>query len=193
MIAQTTTSIPPINVIVNPVIEQATDWPGIVVGGIIGGLVVSIGVVLAEWLIRSRERRSKVRKIVSGIAFDMPILTAYYSDDPEAPRLEPGDYHGEFWRLRQDVLGGLNDLRTLPRWPMKNAKMIRANAEQLVALLTAATLRSTRGLRLSRADQVAITAHDRLHSLVFGTEPVSKDLVDHYSQEGFSMPSDSDS
>lgn len=185
MLAQATTSLPPIEVVVN---APTTDWPGIVVGGIIGGLVVLTGVVLAEWLARSRELRSKVREIASGLAFDMPILMAYYADDPGSPTLGHDDFHGEFWRLRKEVFGGLTVLRTLPRWPMRNARMIRENSELLATMLTAVSLRSMRDLQLSRDDQVAIVAHDNLHSLVFGATPVSADQLDRYDKEGFSLP-----
>lgn len=184
--------MPPVEVVVNPLMDSSTDWPGIILGGLVGGLVVLIGVVAAELLIRSRETRGEVRAIVSSLAFDMPILMAYYSDDPEAPALRPGDYHGPFWQLRKDVFTGLNQLRTLPRWPMRNAGKIRKNAELLATLATAAQLRSVRGLPLTRDDQVVIATSDQLHTLVFGTKPVSHDELDRLVKEGFAEPSGDD-
>lgn len=155
---------------------------------ILGGAIALGGVLVAEWLARRRDRLDKIRMATAGVAFALPILTAYYSEHPDSPRPE-NDYSGHFWTLRERLFTMLGELRFLPRWPMRNAVAIRENATTLATMLAAAQIRYYNGQPLTVREQAAISFHDELHSLVFQAEP-SNDQLRDYVADGFPMPVD---
>lgn len=156
---------------------------------VLGAAIALGGVALTHWLTTLRDNRNRIRACAQELAFSIPILTGFYVDHPDSPQMGT-DYFDPSWRLRQEALTMLNDLRWLPRWPLRNAKAIRENAEQLVLLLTAVAMRSQRGIAATPYDQFAISTHNKLHQLVFGLEPPSADELDRYVQSGFTLPED---
>ena len=156
---------------------------------VLGGVIALSGVLLTEWLTRLRDRSDTIRANTKALAFAVPIFTAFYSSHPGTPKPDD-DYFGPFWTHREKVFSMLNQLRFLPRWPMRNAKAIRENAEQLLTMLTAVELRYGRDTPLEEGEQLAISAHDNLHSLVFGAVPPPDEELDRYLREGFQMPAD---
>jgi len=156
---------------------------------VLGAAIALGGVVLTHCLTTLRDTRNRIRACAQELAFSIPILTGFYVDHPDSPQMGT-DYFGPSWSLRQEALTMLNDLRWLPRWPLRNAEAIRENAEQLVLLVTAMALRSQRGIRATLSDQLAISTHNKLHQLVFGLEPPSADELDRYVRDGFTVDED---
>ena len=157
---------------------------------VLGAAVALAGVVLTNWLTTLRDARNRIRANTSALMFSMPIYAAFYSAHPESPQME-SDYFGHYWRLRQEVLGMLTELRWLPRWPMSDARSIRENAKLLLVMLTAMNLRWHEGTAVTPSDQFAITDHfTRLRDLVFGLKPASDDELKRYVRNGFAIPED---
>ena len=156
---------------------------------VLGAAVALVGVVLTNWLTTLRDDRNRIRVSTKTLAFSIPILTGFYSDHPDSPQID-ADYFGPYWNHRQEVLSMLNELRWLPRWPMRNARPIRENAKQLLLMLTAVEQRSQKGIAATPNDQFAIIAHDKLHYLVFGLKAPPDDELDRYVRYGFTMPED---
>lgn len=159
---------------------------------VLGAAVALAGVVLTNWLTTVRDARNRIRVSTVALAFSIPIYIGFYSDDPDSPRMD-ADYFGRYWTQREEVLSKLIELRWLPRWPIRNARAIRQNAQQLLLMLTAINLRSQDGVAATVNDQVAVGLHNELHSLVFGLEPLPKDELDRYVREGFTLPEDDQS
>lgn len=151
---------------------------------IIGAAVALAGVLAADWLARNRERRLRIQSNVLELANATPIFTAYYSADPNSPQPD-SDYFGSYWTLREQVFRKLGELRYLPRWPMKNAKAIRQEAESMMVYLIAVEFRAQRGIFLSRREQASIHMKHNLHQLVFGLDTPDQDLLRKLDEEGF--------
>ena len=156
---------------------------------VLGAAVALAGIVLTSWLTTLRDDLNRIRASARALAFSIPILTGFYSDHPDSPRMDT-DYWGPSWTHREEVLSMLNELRWLPRWPMRNAKAIKKNAKLLLVMLTAMHMRQQKDIAATLNDQIAITAHSKLHSLVFGLKPPSYDELNHYVRNGFTIPED---
>lgn len=158
---------------------------------ILGAAVALAGVMLTNWLTVLRDARNSIRANTEGLAFSIPILVGFYSDHPESPQVDT-DYFGRYWTHRQEALRMLNELRRLPRWPIRNARAIRQNAGQILLMLMAIELRSEGGIAATPEDQIqiAMNFHDKVHFLVFGLKPPQDEELDHYVRNGFTIPED---
>jgi len=104
-----------------------------VVAGVIGGAVVLIGVVLAEALIRGRERRRRLEEAAWNLRTPLEggLLTGNVQHLSTA---ELSARYGAF----ADHLG---QIRAQAKWPVRNAKQIRDEVDAITVRLMVAVAR----------------------------------------------------
>jgi len=113
------------------------------VGGALSGLVVLIGVVLAERLRRAGERRRQLERACSIVALRLPVVLLYWSEHP--PDARRTETNSEGWHHLQAVLAALTEIEELTRGGRGNAGRINKVAVELDARMFAAQVRAGAG------------------------------------------------
>jgi hypothetical protein len=155
---------------------------GEVVSGLIGGAVVLLGVILAEALIRSRDRRRRLEQAALALTLQLPIHLVYLTaDSPEPEGMKVGSAG---WSAEQRVLELLIQVQTLcGRWGRRQRRLRQA-ANDLAARHSAAVIRYYQGQTLERKDLFGMIKPD-LMTLVFPgkTKPLDEQ-IEHYLSSG---------
>jgi hypothetical protein len=147
-----------------------------VVEGVIGGAVVLGGVLFAEALARSRDRRELIIARIQELSIIMPRYLSHLTGRSDFP--EPS---GEaFQHLYERVLACLTDIRFAARRPLKGHRRLRREAEDLTARFVGATIRSQRGGTL-RLEELVNIGVGQLRAVLVGNEYLPLDaLIDKY-------------
>lgn len=156
---------------------------GALVGGGLGGAVVLVGIVLSEWLTRLRGRRFRLEDVLS----ELGMLTAHVVAGVSEHRQSTGEpVPAPGWRDKAERCRYLCvEARRLPRWPMRRARQIRREAEDLAARLAAVELNFDLEGRLVRLGEVyELTTLDLAHA-AFRSQRTLDDRIAYYRTEGF--------
>lgn len=145
--------------------------------GIVGGLTVVLGVVLAEWLQRMRQRDDQVRGATLELAMLMPHVV-WPLLDTEYGRSADTSVGSRWSDQREHAVRLLNVIRVTARHGQRRRKRIISHANDLSARLVAAELDLFgQGLRLPRQSVLDLTTAD-LYAAVFGKrEPIDDEIA----------------
>ena len=132
----------------SPPLAVTTQVQAAVVGGVVTGAVLLGGVVLSEWLVRRRERRTRLEHAVHRLSLLVPVVFAYLSvSPPDSLRLDAGSTG---WYFQQEMLDSLFEADLLVRHGRGNGhQRIRATLDDLSANISLASLAGCRW-RLSK-------------------------------------------
>lgn len=151
--------------------------------GIISGVVVVVGVVLAETLSRVRNRRELILDRIQELNIVLPKYLASFTRRQGFP--SPSD--PEFPALFERVLSCLADIRFNARSPLRGHAEIREKAEDLTARAFAALSVWEKGGALSVSDMANIGVNS-LRRAVLGTKHQTLDhLIKQYEKDGFPL------
>lgn len=111
-----------------------------IVGGLISGVVVLVGVVLAEQLRRKWSRHEELRRASLTVALRLPVALAYLTDSPpDNLRLTVGS---PGWAIVQEVLTALTEIDNASRARLtRNRAKVREARDEISARLSAGQLR----------------------------------------------------
>lgn len=142
-------------------------------------LGVVLGVSVAEWLRRVRERRLHLESAVWDLAMLIPRVTLPLYDTSIDHSTESP------WSQRnEDANRRLGEIRVHARWPLRRADRIRKEADDLAARLGGAFLRvAFDGQSLTRREMQNISA-DRLLKEVFPDIRNLDELTSYYRRQG---------
>lgn len=115
----------------------------ILLSGLVSGLTILLGVLVADWLKRLRDRIEDSRRRASVILVILADLMDYlafhlleggYQEGVERSRDEK-----EFTDYFNEIIKEIETLAEVPRWPQQNAKQIREAAHHLIICILANT------------------------------------------------------
>ena len=144
--------------VVHVVVGGTGLWP-IFLGGLVGGLTVFAGVLLAEWLTRIRERRSRIHE-----AHFMAIQLSLNFAVEDTRKVTPVQWLNTAVPLQLEV----GRIGAQARWPMRNAAAIRSEVLDILHRID-----STSDTMLRRQEKVDPTEvmGRRLGPLLRGEKP----------------------
>lgn len=147
--------------------------------GIVGGVVVVIGVVVAEFLTRRRERRERVQTLVQELGLLLPRLLVPFTNakggiSPTSP---------EHLEIHQRVVSHLSEIR-YKALHLRRAADIRREASRLSGKVTAAYLRWWQGKTIS-LDDVADISTEALRRAAIGDHENLDAMWRHFDKHGF--------
>lgn len=156
-----------------------------IVGGFISGIVVLLGVLVAEWLRRQWDRRQALQRATQFITRQLPIAMVYLTEHA------PGDRHMELdspgWTFYQQVMSACAeaDAASRPRWTRRHNE-VRAALDDITARMSAADLRWTRdGIYVTTNELISIsTAAAQLTHAVFGKRKTIDEAFTKYVKHG---------
>jgi hypothetical protein len=114
----------------------------IILSGLVSGATILLGVLIADWLKRFRNRVEQTRRAVRELHSPLNMVADFlagnilggYGFANDAPlTLGEKDFFNHGYTLR----GSLDDLSESPRWPQMNARKIREGANTLLIALEA--------------------------------------------------------
>ena len=155
-----------------------------IIGGAISGAVVLVGILLAEYLARRRERDHQLRSAVRRLVLKVPEALTYAGPfPPDDRRLDYGSPgRVAFFDMNEDLAE--IDLLSRRRGGKEMAQ-VREQVTDLSARLLAVQLRLGRDITLSMEEIWAITAKGSpLVNTVFGERQVNDELTRHYVEHG---------
>lgn len=140
-----------------------------------------LGVLVAEWLKRSHKRKNDIREAVIALVIKVPYVLTGMTDTGQ----EMDTSLGSSWvRDRETVMGLLITLMNTPTRFQWKGKVIRNQATELNARLTAAQMDyEFHGRKMSLTEMVDISSVD-LFQTVFGSKPGLAPLVSGYRKTG---------
>lgn len=113
----------------------STSVGSLALAGVFGGLTVLVGVLVTEWLVRTRERQRRLDQALH----DMEVASVPMFGPPKgATREETRRWYSQFLRA-------IYDLRREVGWPIRNAKAIREELDQIEIRLTLAAAKLRKG------------------------------------------------
>jgi hypothetical protein len=159
-----------------------------IIGGVISGAVVLLGVFLAEWLARARDRHDRLRRATEVIVRKTPIALSYLLPDPVDERRVAWGSPG--WEVCQDVTAALleADLASRPLLTRRR-KEVRDARDEISVRLGAAQIRWLEHGHVISIKQAVSVPIDDLKSAVFRRED-RDELWERYLSEG--LPVDPD-
>ena len=153
-----------------------------IVAGLLGGVVVLVGVVLAEVLLRSRERRRRLEDHVHALTVTVGRATLYLSDQTPHEVMDLGEVG---YQALQEVLEDLFAVDQLTRGSRRRYKKdLHEAADDLGARLMAASLRHANRQPLTLDETLEISASE-LARIMFGDRPTVDDQIKAYLKNGF--------
>jgi hypothetical protein len=158
------------------VIVVHTGGSSSIVAGVIGGVVVLIGVVLTEALVRSRERRRRLEEAawsLQTVAHGGGLLTGNVSHMSMA----------ELSARYAALVDQLGRIRADAKWPIRNAQQIVAEVDAITIRLMVAVAKW--GAEKAGPPRLGPILGERLAGLVFGTRESARQQLDEaLSAEG---------
>ena len=157
-----------------------------IIGGPISGAVVLIGVLLAEYLVRRRERDQRLR--AAALRLSLKVIEALEYAGPNPPNPSRWDYGSPGSFVLNEVNEALAEIDVLCcRRLGKKMVELRDQADELNAMFFAASVRVQRdGKTLNRDDIWTITAACYpIVETVFGKRQARDALVQKYVGHGF--------
>ena len=152
-----------------------------VVGGLISGVVVLLGVLLAEILNRQREQKSAINSAVKTIAIELPILCYYFSEPVAHPDLfEPG-FTG--WEIQQRVYRNLIEIDMRTRTRKGKYRETRNKTDDISSRMAAAIIRRINGIPLTEEERLSMCTNG-LFQTVFGDRDTLDGDVLQYIENG---------
>jgi hypothetical protein len=114
----------------------------ILLSGFISGLTILVGVIVADWLKRLRDRIDASRRagsvIAENVRYFLDYLAGHVLEGPDfAFGAEKSDDEKIFMKDYDFFMRELENLAESPRWPQRNAKQIRKAAHQLTICIVA--------------------------------------------------------
>ncbi|MFZ2057019.1 MAG: hypothetical protein WAV54_06395 [Acidimicrobiales bacterium] len=155
-----------------------------IVGGVIAGVVVLGGIVLAEWLVRLRDRRDRIREAVKRLVMGLPIFMA---DASRSPAGDATFARGtEAWRQYQEVVIAMNEIDVAVRPPfLKGRREIRDANDDIMARTLAVFSLHHAGTSATMPDLYGmIDATARLSKAVLGDREPIDALYQRYLRQG---------
>jgi hypothetical protein len=156
-------------------VTVAADAWGIFWGGVLGGATVLVGVVTTEMLVRVRERRRRLNDSLWALrATANPYLRGPGAASDEAIQR---DYDA--------VVAQLSQVFREARWPIRNARAIRAEVAEVYARFVVAIARAQ-----TSGDPVRLgpVIGNKLHGLVLGTPKQTLDAKINEALESAGFP-----
>src|ERR1700674_3617252 len=153
-----------------------------IVGGLISGGVVLLGVFLAEWLHRRRDRHNVLVDATRTIA--RALHPALYYLTGESPEFQGANFGSPGFAAQQELREAFvaADTATRPRLTAKRRE-IRAALDDIMARAFAADLRHSRGIVLTRAEFESFPLSS-LTRAVFGSRDFLDEMLVRYSKDG---------
>lgn len=142
-------------------------------------LGVVLGVSVAEWLTRVRERRFHLESAVWDLAMLIPRVTLPFYDTSI-----DHSYESSWSQRNEDVNRRLGEIRVHARWPLRRANRIREEAEDLAARLGGAFLRVAFDNEALALREIQNISADRLLKEVFPGIHNLDYLTSYYRQHG---------
>lgn len=149
-------------VIVHVVVSNGSDY----VSGLLGGLTALAGVLLAEFLVRVRERRRSLNAALD----DMHAAAATYLGG-----ILPGRTQAETQAAYSNFVSALGRVKAHARRPLRNAAAIRDEVDNIIARFAVVVARLARDGTVPKLGPVI---GDRIHGLVMGGRKSSADKLD---------------
>jgi hypothetical protein len=156
-----------------------------IVGGFISGVVVLVGVLLAEWLRRRAGRHEALGRAAHTIILKTPGLLSYLLPEPlDERRLEWGS---PGWDLLQEVFAACAEADAASRPKMtRNRKAIRDPLNEINVRVGAAHARwAVNGSGVTYDQVVALSAlTSALGTAAFGKRESFVEIFERYMNEG---------
>ena len=152
-----------------------------VVGGLISGIVVLLGVLLAEILNRQREQKLALKNAIKTIAIELPILCYYLSESIAHPDLLDIGFPG--WEIHQSVYRNLTEIDTRTRTRRGKYRDIRIKADDINARMAAAIFRRIEGKPLTQKERLSMCTNG-LFQAAFGHRDTLDGDVLRYIENG---------
>jgi hypothetical protein len=154
-----------------------------VIGGVISGAVVLLGIFLAEWLARARDRQDRLRRATLVISLKTQQVLGYVSQKPTEPRGLTRGSPG--WDLYDAVFAALIEADAASR-PLltRKRKKVRSAVNEIAARLVAAQQRWECFKDTVSSDQVQSLPTFDLNCAVFGERTNIDDLWHGYFDKG---------
>jgi hypothetical protein len=155
------------------------------IGGALSGAVVLVGVLLAEYLVRRRQREDQLKAAVQRLALTAAKALIYAGPTPPSPdRLSFGSAG---WVAFNETYQVLYEIELLSRRGVStHAKQVREQANDLNAKLFAVSSRLQRGIVLTEEELWSLTGDcGQLSVTVFGPSPYLEELFRRYDEQGF--------
>jgi hypothetical protein len=113
----------------------------IFISGLVSGLTIIFGVLVADWLKRLRDRIESSRRTASVILVKlgefMDYLVCHTLEGDLLDGVEKSRDEKEFIACFNEIIQEIETLAELPRWPQQNARQIRESANHLVICILA--------------------------------------------------------
>jgi hypothetical protein len=155
----------------------------IFLSGMVSGVTILLGVFIADWLRRLRERVELLKHNVLDmrwyLAQTIDYLSTYILEGyGKGSSVERTQDEREFWSMGKSADGTLKSIVYSPRWPQRNAKKIREAAIRLLVCIGAAINECEESRTLLHHEEI-----DEIHTLYFELQKLvlSKDLLDYRS------------
>jgi hypothetical protein len=171
-----------VRVVANPAIDVAIH--AAIVGGLISGAVILVGVLVAEWLTRSRDRTYAIRAATTSVVRQLPIALAYMSTSP--PTDQRVAFGTDGWDVYQAVQASLNEIDIATRRRgVRNRKKVREAHEEVSARFAAAYFRCVSRNEYVTAEERYNFQTEMLNRAVFGERENFDEKFKQYLNEGF--------
>ena len=145
----------------------------IVLSGLVSGTTILLGVFIADWLRRLRDRAEQLKHNVLDMRWDLAQTTDYLSTYilqgfGKGTNVAEAQYERDFWLMGKSAEGTLKSIVYSPRWPQRNAKETREAAIRLLVCVGAAINECEETKTLLHSEEIAeIQAlYDKLQEIV---------------------------
>jgi hypothetical protein len=149
--------------------------------GMVSGATILLGVFIADWLRRLRDRVELLKRNVLDmrwyLAQTIDYLSTYILEGyGKGSSVKRAQEEREFWTMGKSADGTLKSIVYSPRWPQRNAKKIREAAIRLLVCTGAAINECEESRTLLHHEEIA-----EMRALYFELQKLvlSKDLLDY--------------